>query len=376
MKHAHRIGISSQLAGALLPALAMSAQLAAQLAPREAADPVAALRARPVVTAGDNGISVLVCDRDRRPVAGADVFVADWGGIPRPLRDHVESVFRADAAVWLAARTGAHFRSDAEGRVRVPRIPGASVGAIDAGTGAVGLLLVGSRILLRSPRVAIAVEVTDQKGRPAADVPVAIGRLHEQGFGALAGAITDANGRATVHFERPREDTPGVPVAVQACVVGGPPIRTEIAPAYLDRPDHPVRVALPPCSRLRVRLVDAAGKLVNDSRVAICGEDEWASKVPMLPDAGGYLSVPIAVDAAFHLELRHAGATGQPQIVVPQWAMPAGRTEELVVTAEFLPPKAMHPLLALALAAIAEDQRRQGDPLDRETILVPVERKP
>ncbi len=330
-----------RLAAFVLPILAAVAQ-----APQpEDADPLAAFRARPVQPAVADGQSVRVLDAERRPVAGADVFVADWQSLPPAMRHYVERTFVADAAVWLAAHTGARFRTGDDGSVRVPRIAGATIGAIAPGSDAVGLLLTGSRILLHGPRVAIPVTVVDQRGQPASGIPVAIAHTGGQGFHPLAGAITDARGRAVVRFERGADDRE---VEVRALCIGAP-IRQTVPASWFAAPDAPIELRLPPFAGLRVRLESRDGKPMHDSRALLHGANGQNLAVAMRPAADGYLFAPIAPGAVVELELWHAGATGEPQRV-PVDGFVAGRTQDLELTAEFLPPRTVSPLLRAALA--------------------------
>lgn len=166
--------------------------------------PVGAFLALPESPPTPDGLVIHVIDDSGQPVPMASVFVADWTTVTDVERDAAQHFFVADAPIWLAARSGKRFRTAADGSVRVPRQPRATVGAIHPGTGAIALCLVGQRIRLRGRRVPILVEVLDAEGRPAADVPVAVGRGDGERFGAQAGAFTDARGRVTLHCRNRR----------------------------------------------------------------------------------------------------------------------------------------------------------------------------
>lgn len=315
-------------------------------------DPFGSLLATPAMPQPTAGRTLQVVDADHRPVANAIVFVADWTALPLPLRDYVEAMLCDEAPVWLAARAGARYDASDAGTVVVPRTGGARIGALDPRTGASGLLLTGARIVLRAPRVEVPVEVVDADGRPAAGVPVAVGRLHGADFAPRSGAITDARGRAMLRCEPHRAADESI--VVQAFRVGGNPGRIELSYGSLATRMGLTQVHLPPHGSLRLRLRDAAGKPVQDSRVSIWGTEPTAVQLPMAPDADGYVFAPVAVGAQVNVELRHAGATGEPQSVRIDGPSEPGAAAVHTLTVEYLPPKVVPRIAVAAAGAIGE----------------------
>ncbi len=328
--------------------LMLAIRVPSQAAPPLTHDPLGSLLAIPAMPQPTAGLTLRVVDADHRPVANAIVFVADWTALPLPLRDYVEAVLCDEAPVWLAARAGARYDAGDGGTVVVPRTGGARIGAVDPRTGASGLLLTGGRIVLRAPRVEVPVEVVDADGRPTAGVPVAVGRLHGRDFAPHSGAITDARGRAMLRCEP--HHAADESIVVQAFRVGGNPGRVELSYGSLAARVGLTQVRLPPHGSLRLRLRDAAGKPVQDSRVSIWGTEPTAVQLPMAPDADGYVFAAVAVGAQVNVELRHAGATGEPQSVRIDGPSEPGATVEHTLTVEYLPPKVVMPRIAVAAA--------------------------
>lgn len=313
-------------------------------------DAMAALLASPVRPPDAAGQRVRVVDAANRPVAGAEVYVADWNSLGAPLRDYARATFLADAPIWLAARTGARYQADGDGVARVACPPGATIGAIHLANGARGLRLLGDRIVVRGTRVDVPVEVLDAHGRPAAGVPVVIGHVHPQDFARLAGGVTDRRGRTTLRYEL--SANPGERRAeVHVPCVDHPPARVAVTADWLANPGRLLQVQLPPAGLLRIRLRDEAGASVDDSRITVRGAVHGEATVPLVQDAEGCLFGPIAVGGIVLVEIRHAGALGAPQRLELTGPSAPGETAEHEVRVEHLPPAQPDPRVIAALRA-------------------------
>jgi hypothetical protein len=315
--------------------------------------PVAAFLALPVSPTAPDGQVVHVLDDSGQPVPMASVFVADWTTVTDGEREAARHFFGADAPIWLAARSGKRFRTAEDGSVRVPRQPRATVGAIHPTTGAVALCLVGQRIRLRGRRVPIPVEVLDAEGRPAADVPVAVGRGDGDLFGTQAGAFTDARGRVTLLCQEPAASEDSLRVRVTC--VDGP---AAAAPVHVPAAGTPVslrQLRLPPVVGVRLQLRDAGGQLVRSSRLVAIGQRFGGATQPLRIDGDGYFVWPIAPGGEVRVELRHDGAVGAPQQHVLRAPTTAGAVATESLTVQVLPPAVPDPRVAAAL------RQRQGN---------------
>ncbi len=314
--------------------------------PLPPSQPVAAFLALPVSPPATDGQVFQVLDDNGQPVPLASVFVADWTTVTDVEREAAQHFFGADAPIWLAARSGRRFRTAADGSVSVPRLPRATVGAIHPDSGALALCLVGHRIRLSGSRVPIAVEVLDAEGRPAANVPVGVGRGDGERFGLQAGAFTDARGRATLYWQAA---TASEDLRVRVTCVDGPAVAAPVPLPAAGAPVTFLQLRLPPVVGLRLQLRDGNGELVRSSRLVAIGNRLGGATPPLRIDGDGYFVWPIAPGGEVRLELRHAGAVGAPQehrFVAPTTA---GEVATETLTLQMRPPAVPDPRLRAAL---------------------------
>lgn len=259
----------SPLRSLLIPWLLPLAVLAAQepkLPPRPT-DVGAALRNKPVTPPVPDGARVELVDaKTDQPIADADVFVVDQS-LLQPLRRQLREVqqsFAADQDAYhelLAAWFGTRYRAGADGTVTVARVEPASILALAKDHFAVQRVRSwpeDSLSIRLAERRFVEVLVTDSKGKPAAEVPVAFGSLWEHGeehqfFVGLVEALTDGSGRARVQVQRLRGEGK---LAVQALVVLEKPLRQKFQLDERDQPSEALALQLPPCGMARVLLYD------------------------------------------------------------------------------------------------------------------------
>jgi len=309
--------------------------------------PVPAFLAQPVTASVPEGQRILVVDEKQRPVANASVFVADWASLADVDRDAAQHFFLSDAPIWLSARAGTRFLTDADGSVCVPRLPKATIGAIHPETGAVALAVIGTRIRLRGRRVPFRVEVLDVDGRPAAGVPVAIGRGLGSHFGEKVGAFTDALGRVTLLW--PTDGSVVDDVHVRVTCVDGPTTSSPVTWPSEGAAAPLVRLRLPPVVGVRLQLRDEHGQPVTNSQITAMGH-RFGGATKVVRVAGDeYLVWPIAPGGAVRLEMRHVGALGARQEHILQAPSEVGSIATVPIAIELLPPVATDPRLVAAM---------------------------
>jgi hypothetical protein len=316
--------------------------------------PVPAFLAQPVSAAASDGQVIRVFDENQQPVAGASVFVGAWANLADVDRGAVEHFFVADAPIWASARASLRFLTDATGSVRVPRLAGATIGAIHPETGAVALCLVGTRIRLRGQRVPFRVEVLDVEGRPAAGVPVGIGRSLGVRGGDKVGAFTDAQGRVTLLWQTDGERAEDIEVRV-ACV-DGPTTAARVPWPAAGSAAPLVQLRLPPVVGLRLQLRDARDQPVSDSAVTAFGRRYGGVTKAVRVADGEYFVWPIAPGGVVRLDLRHAGATGVHQEEVVEGPAVAGSVATVKLQVEHRPRAVTDPRLIATLQQLAGAQ--------------------
>lgn len=309
--------------------------------------PVPAFLAQPVSASIPEGQWIQVVDEDQQPVPKASVFVADWANLADVDRDAARHFYGDDAPIWLSARAGTRFLTDANGAVRVPKLPGATIGAIHPETGAVALCLVGTRIRLRGRRVPFRVEVLDADGRPSSGVPVVIGRGHGDRFGEKFGALTDALGRVTLPWQTEGERADDL--QVQVTCVDGPTTAARVPWPAEGAAAPMVQLRLPPVVGVRLQLRDERGQPVSHSQVTAIGHRFGGATKAVRVEGDAYFVWPIAPGGAVRLEMRHAGATGARQVHVLEAPSAAGSVATVTLAIELPPPAVPDPRLAAAL---------------------------
>lgn len=157
------------------------------------AEATAPLHALALQEASAHGVDLRVIDAARAPVADALVVVL---GTPPDALERAALLSDPEA---LAKAAALRFRSDAEGRTRLPFARDARLVVAFAGD-ALGTLMIEPTLffpveLQLRPRFAVEVEVVDGEGAPLAGIPVGWGREKQSPLDVTRVETSDAAGR-------------------------------------------------------------------------------------------------------------------------------------------------------------------------------------
>ncbi|MBX3462947.1 MAG: Ig-like domain-containing protein [Planctomycetes bacterium] len=297
-------------------------------------------------------VAVRIVDEAGDPVAGADVGWFDES--LETLYEQLHPYEPATAMLWRSPeaqveRIGWRTRSDDQGMARVTWRRWTSVVAADATRfGRLDLpehaaLPADGLVLTLRPEHSLQVRVVDDRGQPAAGVPIGIAVLEgtqvSRFWDWTPVAITGADGEATVrHLQHLAADegdaAPGAerPWRVQTLLPGftdDPGVTFTLA----TLPPSPVELRLPACGQVRAR-VEVGGRPASGCRGAVLmaqGEtEEWqwqqTAQLQQPTEGDGWVRfawVPIGQ--------RYAITTHDNGLLTTDFQGPASRDEEVTV---------------------------------------------
>jgi carboxypeptidase family protein len=215
----------------------------------------------------ESKISILVLDRETQSsVARADVYILD----PKEVKG-TDALFEANGMAWLMHEYGQHYRTRANGEVRVARPSrGTMIFAeqgLRSGYQRVLILEDDSVKLEIMPMQPLEVEVIDSNGQRVADVPVIFGHESQGSFKELVTRHTSRIGKINFSDLFPllasyTEIGPlmvelGIPVSMSHA---DDQQRTVLTDEILQR--GKLTLTLPPVGQVRITVVDSLGKVL------------------------------------------------------------------------------------------------------------------
>lgn len=214
----------------------------------------------PVTEAAAEGPEVVVLDRrTKEPVADADLLVIASPtdrkareALQKRQQELMKEMQKAklpmeEAQIRLTAETGKHYRTGADGKVRVAAGKDERVMVIAIAGERFGRGEPGKPILIEAQRV-VPVRVVDARGRPVRGVKVSIGAADDRWLHDGAGT-TDKDGTCRIPI-RPHSRDKKMIAAVNALT------SERIGAAFdgLEPPTEPVQIQLPELGKVRVIL--------------------------------------------------------------------------------------------------------------------------
>jgi len=262
----------------------------------------------------------VIDDTTEQPIGGATVFWCDDEGREELQRDlQRTSVQRAVESLWveqLAERFGWSTTTDPAGTAKVTRKGWTTLAATHDGK--YGTLNVaeamlkpaGGFVLRLTADRSLRVRVLDDRGEPAANVPVSIGCFGPDGFPTFVWnwtpcALTAADGTATLHHLQrveatvteqmsPWSERPKGEWRVFAMLAGDR--RANAAISLEAPPAEPVELRLPPCGSVRARVEIGGVPTRGAAEIALVCHDQdhhfGGTPTAALPDADGWARFP------------------------------------------------------------------------------------
>jgi protocatechuate 3,4-dioxygenase beta subunit len=270
MKRNPRLGYNFAVTALILGVTSFSSPARAQDKVQVPRDPYAALVKLEVNPAVADGHPVLVLDGKGKPFAGVSVVVVDTKAVGRTRRRAISTAaslkYPRDAEAGqlaLLALHGKRYVTDENGETRFAKIYRGMVVAIRGKTVAATNVFLRTgreprqiRITLK-PKPGIDVIVVSDRGRPVFGVPV---RLIWRGeYGSSSGGSnkkTGTGGHVRLDPLQQRRGGTMIPY-IEAAVPTKKRIAVKLDPeTFVNDPDNPIRLTLPPFGMVRVYVVD------------------------------------------------------------------------------------------------------------------------